>query len=407
VVPSLDLGTRKIGGLNMTGDKPPIEVTFPTNHPTLVILPVSIMAEAEAMLAAGQPRLAMQVALTHLSTIADDFASKTGMEPSNGHPIARASVLMLRCLFASTIPTVKDRLTQCTAMLQVALPHATVSITPVGTGLVLKAISETIQVFTSPDVVQHVVTGMTMCTSASKILLSQGLGNAANVKRRGRVFGWPMDPLLATCLYCMLGFAWSGLGLLACMLTLTQGVICCCWFLGIYVAWKVRGWTRVKTAFSRWKAAAFIMPRTVIIILALIAVFSLPVIVKTMQYTPLGFHAEEATNMITIITNRHPTPHMYYVDVAAIIMAGTVGVVIVTVVRARHCDDEARVSSFTRWRAFASVAVLFTWVAVLAWLAVERVYFPCTVFLSDGSGFLSISVGWGWFALGMLGILVA
>ncbi len=391
----------------MTADNPPIEVTSPMSHPTLALSPVSIMAEAEAMLAAGQPRLAIQIALTHLSTIIEDFTSKTGMEHSNGHPIARASALMLRCLIASTIPIVKDRLTQCTAMLQVALPYTNVSITPVGTGLVLKAISETIQVLTSPDVVQHVVAGMAICTSASKILLSQGLGSAAKGIRGGRVLGWPMDPLLAACFFCMLGFAWSGLGMLACMLTLTQGVICCCWLLGIYVTWKVRGWTRVKTVISRWKASALIMPRTVIITLALITALSLPVIVKTLQYTPLDFHVEESTNILAIITNPHPTPNMYYVDVVAIIMAGAVGVVIATSVRARHCDEETRVSSFTRWRAFASVAVLFTWVAVLAWLAVEKVYFPYTVFLSDENDFLSISVGWGWFALGMLGILVA
>jgi hypothetical protein len=70
-------------------------------------------------------------------------------------------------------------------------------------------------------------------------------GDPAAVSPGKKKFGWPMDPLFAASLFCLFGLAWSGLGLFARTLTLTQGVICCGWFLGMYVAWKARGWARV------------------------------------------------------------------------------------------------------------------------------------------------------------------
>ena len=47
------------------------------------------------------------------------------------------------------------------------------------------------------------------------------------------------------------------------------------------------------------------------------------------------------------------------------------------------------------------------WFAVLAWLAAERVYFPGTTFLADAEGLVRVDVGWGWVAVGLLGILAA
>jgi hypothetical protein len=35
----------------------------------------------------------------------------------------------------------------------------------------------------------------------------------------------------------------------------------------------------------------------------------------------------------------------------------------------------------------------------------ERVYFPGTTFLADAEALVRVEVGWGWFALDLLGIL--
>jgi hypothetical protein len=83
------------------------------------------------------------------------------------------------------------------------------------------------------------------------------------------------------------------------------------------------------------------------------------------------------------------------------------GIAVVTGIRARQGTGQARLASFTLWRGLAGVAAMAAWVAVLAWLVAERVYFPGTTFLSDAEGSVAIEVGWGWLALGLLGILAA
>ena len=216
-----------------------------------------------------------------------------------------------------------------------------------------------------------------------------------------------MDPLLAACAWCMLGLAWSGLGLFGYTLTLMQGLVCCGWLLGMYVAWKARGWARVQEAIARWKSPARIPARVALLAVALAAALLLPVTVKLLRYAPASFAADEPTSLLAVIADQHPTPCMYLVDVAAVAAAGVVIVSIIAGILARKGDDEARVASFARWRSISGVVTMVLWIAVLAWLANDRVFFPGTSFLEGAGSLVRVEVGWGWLAIGLLGILAA
>jgi hypothetical protein len=201
------------------------------------------------------------------------------------------------------------------------------------------------------------------------------------------------------------GLAWSALGLLARLLTITQGVICCCWFMAMYVAWKARGWARVKAAIVKWKSPARVGTRTIILAGALAAALFLPMTVKLLRYTPFGMAIDEPSSLLAILADQHPTAGMLVFDLAAAIMIGLSGVATEAGVCARDGNDLAKVTTFNLWRTLASLAVMATWFAVLSWLVAERVYFPGTAFLADAEGLVRVEVGWGWLALGLLGIV--
>ncbi|MBN2150650.1 MAG: hypothetical protein JW839_04290 [Candidatus Lokiarchaeota archaeon] len=73
----------------------------------------------------------------------------------------------------------------------------------------------------------------------------------------------------------------------------------------------------------------------------------------------------------------------------------------------RKWDDGARVASFARWRSMSCLATMALWIAILAWLAADRVFFPGTTFLEGAGELVRVEVGWGWLAVGLLGILAA
>jgi len=191
------------------------------------------------------------------------------------------------------------------------------------------------------------------------------------------------------------------------ILTLAQGLVCCGWLLGMYVAWKARGWQRVKEAIARWKSPARVPARVAFLAIALAAALLLPVTVKLLRHAPAGFAADEPSSLLAVIADQHPTPCMYLVDVAAVAAAGVAVVSIIAGILARKGDDEARVASFGRWRAISGLVTMALWIAILAWLAGDRVFFPGTTFVEGAGSLVRVEVGWGWLAIGLLGILAA
>ncbi len=368
--------------------------------------PPSLLPEAEALLAAGQPRSALSSMLRQLHLAAQSFASATGMALPPGDAIAAASSVLTRAARACTNPSLASRCQQCMAMLEAARPHVTDRVIAIGARAAHKAVAASLGVLRSVDAARHVKAGAAMLASAGQDVLALPGDPVASVPGK-RQLDWPMDPLFAASLFCMLGLAWSGLGLFSRTLTLTQGVICCGWFMGMYVAWKARGWARVKAALVRWKSPEQALTRAVLIAGALAAALLLPMTVKVLRYSPTGLAVDEPSSLLAIIADQHPTPYMYAVDLAAIITIGLAGIAVAVGIRARQGTDNARLASFNLWRELAGVAAMAAWVAALAWLVAERVYFPGTTFLADAEGLVRVEVGWGWLALGLLGILVA
>ncbi len=369
-------------------------------------VPPSLLSEAEALLAAGQPRSALSSMLRQLHLAAQSFASATGMVLPPGDAIAAVSSVLTRAARACTNPPLASRCQQCMAMLEAARPHVTDRVTAIGARAAHKAVAASIGVLRSADAARHVKAGAAMLATAGQdVLALQGVSPVALPTKRK--LEWPMDPLFAASLFCMLGLAWSGLGLFARTLTLTQGVICCGWFMGMYVAWKARGWARVRSAVARWRSPEQVLARTIIIAGVLAAALLLPMTVKTLRYAPAGMATNEPSSLLAIIADQHPTTYMYAVDLAAVITIGLAGVAIATGIRARQGTGQARLASFDHWRSLASVAAMAAWIAVLAWLVAERVYFPGTTFLADAEGLVRIEVDWGWLALGLLGILAS
>ncbi len=133
----------------------------------------------------------------------------------------------------------------------------------------------------------------------------------------------------------------------------------------------------------------------------------LPMTVKLFRYAPAGMAIDEPSSLLAILIDPHPTSGMLIVDLAAAIVIGLSGVAIVAGLRARGGEDPAKVATFTLWRTLASIAVMATWFAVLSWLVAERVYFPGTTFLEDAESLVRVEIGWGWLALGLLGILTS
>ncbi len=362
------------------------------------------MPEADALLAAGQPRSALSSMLRQLHLAAQSFASATGMSLPPGDAFAVARSVLGRAARACANPAMAAHCQRCVALLEAARPHITDSVTAIGARAAHKAVVTSLGVLLSADAAKHVKAGAAMRASAGQDVLALQEAGAAAVPSK-RKLGWPMDPLLAASLFCMLGLAWSGLGLFTRTLTLTQGVICCGWFVGMYAAWKARGWSRVKAAVARWKSPEQVLTRTIIIAGALAAALLLPMTVKVLRYAPAGMAIDEPSSLLAIIADQHPTTYMYFVDLAAVITAGLAGVAVVAGIRARQGTDKARLASFGLWRGLAGVAAMAAWVAALAWLVAERIYFPGTTFLADTEGMMRVEVGWGWLALGLLGIL--
>ncbi len=368
--------------------------------------PPSLVPEADALLAAGQPRSALSSMLRQLHIAAQSFASATGMALSPGDSFTVASSVLGRAARACANQTMASHCQRCVAMLEAARPHVSNSVTAIGARAAHKAITASLGVLLSVDAAKHVKVGAAMRASAGENVLALPGDPVASVPGK-RQLGWPMDSLFAASLFCMLGLAWSGLGLFARTLTLTQGVICCGWFMGMYVAWKARGWARVKAALARWKSPEQALTRAVLIAGALAAALLLPMTVKVLRYSPTGLAADEPSSLLAIIADQHPTTYMYAVDLAVIITIGLAGIAVAAGIRARHGTDNARLASFNLWRELTGVAAMAVWVAALTWLVAERVYFPGTTFLADAEGSLAIEVGWGWLGLGLLGIIAA
>ncbi len=367
--------------------------------------PPSLLLEAEALLAAGQPRSALSSMLRQLHLAAQSFATATGMALPPGDAFAVAGSVLGRAARACANPAMASHCQRCVAMLEAARPHVSNNITAIGARAAHKAVAASLGVLLSADAARHVKAGAAMRAPAGEDVLALPGDPATGTPSGRRKLEWPMDPLLAASLFCMLGLAWSGLGLFARTLTLTQGVICCGWFLGMYVAWKARGWARVKAAVARWKSPEQAVTRAVLIGGALAAALLLPMTVKMLRYAPAGMVIDEPSSLVTIIADQHPTTYMYVVDLAAVIAIGLAGAAIATGIRARQGTNQARLASFSHWRSLASVAAMAAWFAVLAWLVAERVYFPGTTFLADAEGLVRVEVGWGWLALGLLGII--
>ncbi len=368
----------------------------------------SPMPDVEALLAAGQPRTAVRRALARLSAAARSFAAAAGIDiPEGEEGLALAASVLGRASRACANPSLSARAAQCAGLLQAASPHVTASgAGPVGLQLVMRAVRSSLLVLASQAVAQHVKAGAAACKLAGQDVLSL---DAVPVQagRPARRWEWPMDPLFAACLWCLVGLAWSGLGLLGRNLTLAQGLVCCGWLLGAYCVWKVRSWPRVKGAIARWKAPASIAQRTAIIAAALAAALLLPLVVDVLRYGPASFAASEPSSLLAIVADVHPTPNMYYVDVAAVAAAGVAAVAVAAGILARKGDDGARAASFGRWRSIASIATMALWIAVLAWLAADRVFFPGTTFVEGAGELVRVEVGWGWLAVGLLGIIAA
>jgi len=217
--------------------------------------------DVEALLAAGQPRSAVHRALARLGAATASFASSVGMQISDGNELDQAASVLGRVAKACVNPSLSARAMQGHGLLLVASPHVAVQdITLIGAKLTIKAASAALPILASPEMVRHVKAGAAAHLLAGRdVLALQEV--APRASGPSHKLGWPMDPLLAACLWCMLGVAWSGLGLFGYTLTLAQGLVCCGWLLGMYVAWKARGWQRVKEAIARWKSPARIPAR--------------------------------------------------------------------------------------------------------------------------------------------------
>ncbi|NMC04559.1 MAG: hypothetical protein GYA24_05070 [Candidatus Lokiarchaeota archaeon] len=371
----------------------------------------SIAPEVEALLAAGQPRSAASAALRRLLDATRSFAAAAGMAIPPGDTLAAASSVLSRAARASTTPAIATHCQRCVAMLDAARPHVIARrVTHLGARVACKAITTSLAVLGSADVARHVKAGAAMHAASGQDVLalatapSPGEGGDAGAGTRAR---WPMDPFLAAALWCLVGGAWSTLGLLARSLTITQGITCGCWFLATYVAWKIRGWSRVKAAIARWKSPALIPARTGIIAATLVAALLLPVTVKHYRYTPAGMDIDEPSSLLAILADPHPVTGMLVANLAAAMVIGLCGVAIVAGLRARDGTSAGKAASFNLWRALAGVAVMALWIAMLSWLVAERVYFPGTTFLDDGEALVRVEIGWGWLVLGFLGIAIA
>ncbi|HME51810.1 MAG TPA: hypothetical protein VKM55_06305 [Candidatus Lokiarchaeia archaeon] len=372
---------------------------MPTSEPDPIMRSPAIF-KIDALLAAGQPKIAASVMVDMLSAAIARFAASTGMNIPQGTVYEKTMSVLDRASKACGNPSLAARLAICSNLVNVARSNVSPMVTMIGTELLYKAVVATLPVVESPGLAKLVKLNAAMHaarTGESLLALpSSDVSRRPVTLPRERL----MDPVLSGALFCGVTGAWSILGALS-SLSIQTSVLGLAWLLLSLVMFKIRAAGRVKRAMDRWHEPEFIGRETLAIVACSLLAVLLPLESSTWYSFSHGVPVElgTTTSMATLLVD--PSLDSWLLAVKAC----TIGIVILVVILAVLAHGK-KLHHYIIARAVLVGIAVVAWIAIIAWQRESSAWYPASTW-SDGAITMTTSIGLAWYAIGILGVLAA
>ena len=368
-----------------------------------------VLAKVDALLAARRPKIAVAAMVDVLKAAIARFVTMTDMAVPPGDIYEKTVSVLGRASKACGNPSLAARLDHCAHLVHVARTNVAAKLTMVGAELVYKAFVGTLPVLESPGLARLVQLNATMHIARTGESLFE-LPSTIQEQRAGtpgtsRV----MDPLLAGAFFCGITGTWAIMGAVA-ALSIHVGIAGIAWLLVAAVLCKMRGLAKVKRAMEKWHKPAFITRETLAIAACSVLAVVLPIISSSWHSSSQDIPVElgMTASLVTLLVD--PSQDSWLL----VVKACTIGIAImpaVLAVLAVRCKAEcAAVSKKTRdfmaARAIFFCIVVIAWIAIIAWQHGQGTWYPSSIW-NDGHVMITTSIGFAWYAIGLLGVLAA